>query len=103
MTKQMDALFQNLSGDVSDDGFSQAVMGRIERPRTIRRVLISMIVGLSVWSLFGPVAELMMLMSTQVSQSLRAVDPVWLSQNQIAMIVVFAAIAFLPLMSLLED
>ncbi len=52
MTKQMDALFQDLSGDVSDDGFSQAVMARIERPRTIRRVLISMIVGFNVWLFF---------------------------------------------------
>jgi hypothetical protein len=107
MTDPMDVLFQGLSQelskDVPDEGFSQAVMGRIERPRTIRRALTGVIIGLSAWLLFGPVAELMVLVSAQVSQFMRVVDPAWVTQNQIAVIVVLAAIAFLPLMSLLEE
>ena len=103
MTDPMNTLFRKLSQDVPDEGFSQAVMGRIERPRAIRRVLIGVIFGLSAWLLFGPVAELMVLASAQVSQSMRVVDPAWVSQNQVAVIVVLAAIAFLPLMSLLEE
>ena len=94
MTDQLDRLFQEMAADVADDGFSENVMQRIQRPRLVRRLLTGAIVLLTGWLAMGPLGAAFIAVGTLLSDvSNRWFDPVWLMQNPATLIAVFACVA----------
>jgi hypothetical protein len=100
MTDQLDTLFKELSKDVDDDGFSDQVLRRIERPHLMRRGLSTAIYVLTGVVVLGPGRELLLLASENFSTTLTGMlDVGWMTQSPV-FLVPFLLAATLPAIAL---
>ena len=102
MTDSFDQLFSELDNDIPDDGFTDAVVARINRPQRARQVVYSVIGILVAVLVAGPLTDIAMIMANY-ALGMTGGSVAWLLPNPGVLIATLVLVSVPLAWQLVED